>query len=103
MRIVLRLDRGAGETLVTGPDQGRKGCEPNALLMCRKERDTSRGSPGSFAAQRTLAQDDKATAIRGRCRLVFCGPSRLRPGRRLRQRDAAFFRWRRVAAGRELR
>jgi hypothetical protein len=31
-------------------------------LLCRKERDTSRGSPGSFAAQRTLAQDDKSTA-----------------------------------------
>jgi hypothetical protein len=26
--------------------------------MCRKDRDTSRGSPRSFAAQRTLAQDD---------------------------------------------
>ena len=30
--------------------------------MCRKERDTSRGSPRSFAAQRTLAQDDNQTA-----------------------------------------
>jgi hypothetical protein len=38
--------------------------------MCRKERDTSRGSPGSprqargrlFAAKKTLAQDDESTA-----------------------------------------
>jgi hypothetical protein len=34
------------------------GSEPNARLMCRKERDTPRGSPRSFAAQNTLAQDD---------------------------------------------
>jgi len=27
-------------------------------LLCGKEHDTSRGSPRSFAAQRTLAQDD---------------------------------------------
>jgi hypothetical protein len=27
--------------------------------LCRKERDTPRGSPKSFAVQRTLAQDDK--------------------------------------------
>jgi hypothetical protein len=26
--------------------------------MCRKERDTTRGSPRSFAAQKALAQDD---------------------------------------------
>jgi len=31
--------------------------------MRRKERDASRGSPGSFAAQKTLAQDD--SALRG--------------------------------------
>src|ERR1700691_3551917 len=35
-----------------------EGSEPNARLLCRKERDTTRGSPRSFAAQRTLAQDD---------------------------------------------
>jgi hypothetical protein len=28
--------------------------------LCRKERDTSRGSPRSFAAQKSLAQDDKS-------------------------------------------
>jgi hypothetical protein len=27
--------------------------------MCRKERDTSRGSPRSLAPRRTLARDDK--------------------------------------------
>src|ERR1700733_676712 len=31
-------------------------------ILCRKKRDTSRGSPRSFAAQRTLAQDDNQTA-----------------------------------------
>jgi hypothetical protein len=29
--------------------------------MRRKKRDASRGSPGSFAAQKALAQDDKLT------------------------------------------
>ncbi len=36
---------------------GRK--RAKRAIMCRKERDTSRGSPGSFAAQKTRAQDDK--------------------------------------------
>ncbi len=31
--------------------------------MCRKKRDTSRGSPRSFAAQRTLAQDDNQAHV----------------------------------------
>src|SRR5437660_11014049 len=39
-----------------------EGGEPNARLLRRKERDASRGSPRSFAAQRTLAQDDNQTA-----------------------------------------
>jgi len=39
----------------------RWGSEPNARLLCRKERDTSRGSPRSFTAQRTLVQDDNQT------------------------------------------
>jgi len=39
-----------------------KGSEPNARLLRRKERDASRGSPRSFAAQRTLAQDDNQSA-----------------------------------------
>ena len=34
------------------------GSEPSARVLRREERDASRGSPGSFAAQRTLAQDD---------------------------------------------
>jgi hypothetical protein len=34
----------------------------NARLLWRKQRATSRGSPGSFAAQKRLAQDDKQTA-----------------------------------------
>src|SRR5208282_5484021 len=38
-----------------------QGSEPDARLLCRKERDTSRGSPRSFARQRTLAQDDNQT------------------------------------------
>jgi hypothetical protein len=34
------------------------GSEPNALLLRRKEHGAWRGSPGSFAAQKRLAQDD---------------------------------------------
>src|SRR5208337_1984469 len=40
------------------PRSGPKGGEPSTRLLRRKERDASRGSPGSFAAQSTLAQDD---------------------------------------------
>jgi hypothetical protein len=36
------------------------GSEPNARWLGRKKRDPSRGSPRSFAAQKTLAQDDKS-------------------------------------------
>src|ERR1700689_2227988 len=35
-----------------------------ARLVGRIKRDPSRGSPRSFAAQRTLAQDDKLTVVR---------------------------------------
>src|SRR5947208_7198780 len=39
-----------------------KGSEPNARLLRRKKRDASRGSARSFAAPRTLVQDDNQTA-----------------------------------------
>jgi hypothetical protein len=35
--------------------QFEKGSEPSARLLCRKNRDTSRGSPRSLAAQKRLA------------------------------------------------
>src|ERR1700691_837419 len=38
------------------------GSEPNAPLLGRKKRDASRGSPGSFAAQKKLAQNDNQVA-----------------------------------------
>jgi len=36
----------------------REGSEPNARLLRRKERDASRGSPGSFGGQKRPPQDD---------------------------------------------
>jgi hypothetical protein len=39
--------------------KGMQGSEPNARLLRREERDASRGSPRSFAAQKALAQNDK--------------------------------------------
>jgi PAS domain S-box-containing protein len=47
---------GSLQTIYPG---GQEGSEPGARLLGRGERDPSRGSPRSFAAQRTLAQDDK--------------------------------------------
>src|SRR6202167_701535 len=53
-----------------------EGSEPNARLLCRKERDTSRGSPRSFAAHKTRAQDDikfsVPVRVRGPCRKISC-------------------------------
>src|SRR5580704_14606654 len=43
----------------------RKGSEPNARLLRRKERDATRGSPRSFAAQKALAQDDNRVVGEG--------------------------------------
>jgi len=40
--------------------QVEKGSEPNAPLLCPKERDTPRGSPRSFASQKALTQDEKS-------------------------------------------
>ncbi|MGO9088484.1 MAG: (2Fe-2S)-binding protein [Candidatus Sulfotelmatobacter sp.] len=55
-RIVSAIEKAAKVMKSSGP--ALQGNEPNARLEPRTERDASRGSPGSFAAQRTLAQDD---------------------------------------------
>jgi len=59
-RIVRAIQKAAGATKSGGP--ALQGSEPNARLLRRTERDASRGSPGSFAAQRTLAQDDNESS-----------------------------------------
>jgi hypothetical protein len=46
------------QAVIAGGGEVWQGSEPDARFMCRKERDTTRGSPRSFAAQKALAQDD---------------------------------------------
>jgi aerobic-type carbon monoxide dehydrogenase small subunit (CoxS/CutS family) len=54
-RIVSAIQKAAK---VMGARGALDGGEPNAQLLRRQERDASRGSLRSFAAQKTLAQDD---------------------------------------------
>jgi hypothetical protein len=53
---------------VRGSGAAQQGSEPNARLL-RRDCGASRGSPGSFAAQKRLAQDDKANCTTAR---AFC-------------------------------
>jgi hypothetical protein len=46
---------------ISATGEACQGSEPNARSICRKVRDTSRGSPRSFTAQKTLVQDDNQT------------------------------------------
>jgi len=55
-RILSAIEKAA--KVMSGGGSALQGSEPNARLLRREERDASRGSPRSFAAQRTLAQDD---------------------------------------------
>jgi len=59
-RIISAIEQAAKAMKANGPAQ--QGSEPSARLLRRNERDASRGSPGSFASQRALAQDDKELA-----------------------------------------
>ena len=62
-RIISAIEQAAKAMKANGPAQ--QGSEPSARLLRRNERDASRGSPGSFAAQRTLAQDDNELVAKG--------------------------------------
>ena len=62
-RIMGAIEKAA--SAMKGAGSAVQGSEPNARLLRRNERDASRGSPRSFAAQRTLAQDDNELAEKG--------------------------------------
>jgi len=64
-RIVSAIQQAAKVISTSAAVPALQGSEPSARLLRRNERDASRGSPGSFAAQRTLAQDDNELVAKG--------------------------------------